>query len=225
MNLRSMLINKKFISLLLFFSLFTGSVQYCDATAINKEGEVLIPVNEPVFIVVKGVFNSKEEAEKTRAFIQQLLVKTPGDGVIESHKLEGFPAQKWVVGSVFDSQEKAKWWMLFGDRNPSLPKAHVKATKLLESSDQVPYFPDPERQGQKRFFTEEEVLARLHQFPDVVALKQKSPIKVVFLSFPRTGHYVYDVEIMKAEGNQFVAYDFISLFAGNLDKYKRSIVN
>ncbi len=200
-----------------------GIIPHSDASAINKEGEVLIPVNEPIYVVVKGIYSSRAEAEKTRAFIQQLLVKTPADGIIESQKLEGFPPQKWIIASAFDSEQKAKWWMLFGDRHPQLPKVQVKQTRLMETSFEIPYFPDPERQGQKRFYNEEEVVARLHQFPDVMALKQQAPIKVVFLSFPRTGNYVYEVEIMKSEGSKFVAYDFISLFAGNLEKYRRSV--
>lgn len=214
---------KKLISLGIFFSLLTGIVQYCDASAINKEGEVLIPVQEPIFVVVKGVFDSKAEAEKSQAFIQQVLVKTKADGIIESQKLEGFPAQKWLVASAFDSEERAKWWALFGDRHPSLSNPQIKRTKLLEPTFQIPYFPDPQRKGQKRFYSEDDVVARLHEFPDVMDLKQKTPIKVVFLAFPRTGHYVYEVEIMKSEGSKFVAYDFISMFAGNLEKYKRSV--
>ncbi len=155
-------------------------------TQKTQDGEILIPVQESIYIVVKGVFDSKAEAEKTRAFIQQLLVKTSADGIIESEKLEGFPSHKWVIASAFDSEERAKWWMMFGDRNPSLPKASVKKTRLLVSSQQIPYFPDSIRDGEKRFFSEEDVVFKIHQFPDVMALKKKRPIKLVFLAFPRS---------------------------------------
>lgn len=208
---------------LIFFSIVVPGAGILSASAAAKEGEIPIPLQEPIYIVVKGSFNSKAEAEKTRAFIQQLLVKTQADGIIESQKLEGFPPQKWLIASAFDSEERAKWWMLFGERNPTLPKVQIRKTRLLEPSEQIPYFPDPVRGGQKRFFDEDEVVARIHQFPDVAALKKKGPIKLLFLSFPRTGHYVYDVEVMKSEGGKFVAYDFISFFAGNLNKYKRSL--
>lgn len=209
--------------ILLFLGwLFSQSVL---AASVNQEGEIPLPVNEPIYVVVKGAFPSKQEAEKTRAFIQQLLVKTKADGIVESEKLAGFPARQWLVVSAFDSEAKAKWWMSFGDRNPKLPKAYIRQSRLLVATDDIPYFPDPIREGEKRFFTEEEVLARIHQFPDVMSLKQKNPIKFVFLAFPRTGYYVYEVEIMKSEQGKFIAYDFVSMFAGNLNKYKRSLEN
>ncbi|GEM_PF-6770990 len=204
---------------------FWGLSLQASLTQKTADGEILIPVNAPLYVVVKGMFDTKQEAEKTRAFIQQLLVKTQADGMIESSKLAGFPPNKWLLASAFDSESKAKWWMLFGDRNPKLPRPRIKKTQLLEASAQIPYFPDPVRDGEQRFFTEEEVVARIHQFPDVKALKQKGSIKLVFLSFPRTHKYFYEVEVMKPEGSKFVAYDFISVFAGNLNKYSRMMEN
>ena len=66
------------------------------------------PLNQNVYLVVKGVFDSSAKATETKKFIQQLLVKTPADGVIASDHLKDFPKGKWVVASVFDDEKKAK---------------------------------------------------------------------------------------------------------------------
>ncbi|HKX12033.1 MAG TPA: hypothetical protein VJP40_02685 [bacterium] len=46
--------------------------------------DVPIPQNEKLFLVLKGSFSDKKSAEDLRRFIQQLMVKVPGDGIDSS---------------------------------------------------------------------------------------------------------------------------------------------
>jgi hypothetical protein len=191
-----------------------------------KKSEISIPVQSPIFVVVKGMFPSRDQAESTRSFIQQLLVKTPADGIIESEKLSGFPPKKWIIASAFDSEKKAEWWMHFSDRNNKLPRSYLKKTELLEESPAIPYFPEATRDGVQRFYTEEEVIERIQQFSDIQNLSKKTPIKFSFLSYPRTGNYTYEVEVMEDKGNRrTMAYDFITMSAVNLNRYSRYLEN
>lgn len=188
----------------------------------NSNPEIVIPVQSPIYLVVKGVFPTKQKAEETKKFIQQLLVNTPADGIIESKKLQGFTPNQWVVASAFDNEKKARWWMEFGDRNKTLPKPYVKKTVLLEETMDIPYFPDAVRESFQRFYTEEEIVQRVNQLPDIQDLKKKGSLKYLFTKYPRTGDYSYEVEVMKERGGASpLAYDFISISAVDLNHYSR----
>ncbi len=219
-----------FISVVLFviihFVFSTAEAKSKNAKDKNFQGnpEIVIPVNSPVYLVVKGVFPTEKKAEDTRKFIQQLLVNTPADGIIESKKLEGFPPNQWIVASAFDNEQKAKWWMEFGDRNKTLPKPYIKKTALLEETMQIPYFPDAVRENFHRFYTEEEIIQRVSQFPDIQDLKRKESLKFLFTKYPRTGDYSYEVEVLKERaGAAPLAYDFISMSAVDLGHYSRFV--
>ncbi len=218
---------KSLLFLFVLLSFFQNFPLCADAKENNipevvVKPEVAIPEKKPVYAVIKGIFPSNEKALATQAFIQQLLVNTPADGIIESSKLAGFPKEKWIIASVFDSEEKAKWWMEFSDRNNKLPRPFIQKTELIEAQAGLPYFPEAIRDGIRRFSTEEEVLARIHQIADIADLQKKSPLKFLFLSYPRSGDYSYEVEVLQDQGEgKFIAYDFIALDAFDLNRHSR----
>ncbi len=213
---------KKIIVFSIFIFLFSTS-GFAKAPNLEEPApEIPIPVRSPILIVVKGIYPSKEKAQETQKFIQQLLVKTPADGIIASEKLEGFTPGQWVIASAFDSESKARWWMNFSHRNPTLPRPILKKTSLLQESSEIPYFPEAMHEGVHRFYTEKEVLDRISSFPDIAELKQKKNTRFLFTVYPRTGDYTYEVEIMADKGaGQFVAHDFIAVNATDLNHYSR----
>ncbi len=212
---------KKIILFVLLF--FCSSSSFAKVLNLEEPApELPIPVQSPILIVVKGIYPSKEKAQETQKFIQQLLVKTPADGIIASEKLEGFAPGQWVIASAFDSESKARWWMNFSHRNPTLPRPVLKKTTLLQASSEIPYFPEALRDGVHRFYTEKEILDRISSFPDIAALKQKKNVKFLFTVYPRTGDYSYEVEVMEDKGaGHFVAHDFIAVNATDLNHYSR----
>ncbi len=195
-----------------------------EETAVPIVREVAQPLNAPLFAVIKGVFPTQAKALSTQAFIQQLLVNTPSDGLIESAKLSGLPKGKWVIASLFDSEEKAKWWLHFSDRNNKLPRPQIKQIQLAESAPSLPYFPEAKRDEVQRFHTEEEVLIRLKELPDLKKMleKDKKELKFIFTTYPRTNDFRYEVEVMEPLPNgNFVAYDFINVDAFDLNHFTR----
>lgn len=179
------------------------------------------PQQENVYLVVKGVFDTKAEAEETRKFIQQLLVRTPADGLIASENLQGFPVGKWVIASVFDEEAKAKWWMHFSDRNKKLPRPYIKKTQVLRKAEALPYFPEAMRGGERRFASEREILSQIDELPDVRELKKGGELKVQFTKYPRTEDLRYEVEILKKKGNNFISYDFVKVDAQRPESFTR----
>lgn len=221
MNLRKICV--LFIPLLFFSSLpdLLGKEDKKREVPLSSP-EIVIPAGSPVFLVVKGIFKTREEAVRTLEFIQELLVKTPADGIISSNQLKGFPPNQWVIASAFDSEKKAKWWLDFGDRNKTLPKPFIRKAELAEETLEIPYFPDAIRENFQRFHTEEEVLKRIQKFPDVQNLQKQGNVKFLFIRYPRTRDYSYEVEILeeKSPGHS-TAYDFVVISAVDLNHYSR----
>lgn len=187
-----------------------------------KKFEVPVPIQKPIYLVVKGNYASQSEAKNVQNIIQHGLGNKAGDGIIESRYVEGFPQGRWVVGSFFDSPSKAQWWIEYSYRNPKLPKPLIKKTQLLQASSALPYFPEALHEGKKRFYSEEEVLEKVQALSDVKGLKKKGEVKLKVLSYPRSGDYQYEVEILEAVGkNKYRAHDFVKFSADNLEDYSR----
>ncbi len=204
----------------LFFLLFFSSFVHAKST-LQADFQGQAPLNQNVYLVVKGVFSTSSQAAETKKFIQQLLVRTPADGIISSDNLKDFPKGKWVVASVFDDEKKAKWWLSFSDRNAKLPRPYVKKSQILQNAEALPYFPEATRLGEKRFASEQEVLKQIDDFMDVKDLKKASKIKYQFTKYPRSEDMRYEVEIMKEKNGKFISYDFVKLDAGNPQRYSR----
>ncbi|MCE9625116.1 MAG: hypothetical protein K8R69_06660, partial [Deltaproteobacteria bacterium] len=131
--------------------------------------EIPIPQNAPMFMVVKGVFASKSQAEDLQRFIQQLMVKIPGDGVDVTEHFEGLPSGKYVVGMLFDTRERAQWWMEFSYRNRKIGRGTIKEVKVTREST-LPYMPSASRPRPKPLVTEEQAMAQAKALPDLKRL-------------------------------------------------------
>ncbi|MBF0491199.1 MAG: hypothetical protein HQM15_00270 [Deltaproteobacteria bacterium] len=204
------------ISILVFFS---SSLYAKSNLQAGFQGQA--PLNQNIYLVVKGVFASQSQAAETKKFIQQLLVRTPADGIIASDDLKDFPKGKWVVASAFDDEKKAKWWLSFSDRNAKLPRPYVKKTQISQNAQALPYFPEAERLGEKRFASEQEILNQIEAFSDVRSLKKEAKIKYQFTKYPRSEDMRYEVEILKEKNGRFISYDFVKVDAENPKRYSR----
>ena len=175
-----------------------------------------IPVGEPVYLVIKGVYDSSHQARQTQQLIQVTLKDIPADGVIVSDALAGFPQGKWVVASVFDTAERAQWWANFSHRNPTLPKPYVKKTTLLKLVE-LPYLPNSHRANQRRFMSEDEAINLVKGLDDVRQLQNKQGVKFLITDYPRSGDLRYEVEVLavKAGKPHGVMYDFFMVDAVN----------
>lgn len=177
--------------------------------------DLSVPQNEGLLLVVKGTFSSKAEAEKRQGFIQQLLVKYPGDRVDKTDNYKGLPPGKYVVGTLFDGRERARWWMDFSYRNRTLPKGDIKEVVVVGES-RLPYFPDPVRAGKKRLLSSEEAIGKVQGLPDVQALARTKRLKYKITDWPRNGDLRYEVEILEDRGKKDgVMVDFILVSAIN----------
>ncbi len=176
--------------------------------------DVPVPQNEEIYLVVKEVFLNRKDAEKLSSFIQYLMGTTPGDGVDPTEVYEGLPKGKYVVGMLFDSKERAQWWIDFSYRNQKISKGTIQAVKVVGSS-LLPYMPSAVRGSQKRLFTEEEALTQVKNLPDVYALSQKKKLKFRFTDYPRNGDLRYEIEVMEDRGSKLdpLMLDFVMVSA------------
>lgn len=178
--------------------------------------DLSLPQNETLFLVVKGTFSNRVEAEHLESFIQQLMGSTPGDGVDSSDLYQGLPPGQFVVGMLFDSKERAKWWIEFSYRNRNISKGKIYEVKIHGES-RLPYMPAAARAGQKRLLTEQEALSRVQVLPDVQQLNRIKKLTYRFTDYPRNGDLRYEIEILEDRGKQRepLMLDFVMVSAVN----------
>ncbi len=171
---------------------------------------------ETFFLVVKGFYGERSEAEKVQKFITQLMGTTPPDQIDTSDYYEGLPPGKYFVGMLFDSQERANWWIDFSYRNRKVPKGEIHRVTLKKSSV-LPYMPDAVRNGKKRLLSSEEAIHRVRSLQDVQKLSQGKPLIYKITDYPRNGDLRYEVEILEAKGKHRdpVMVDFVMVSAVN----------
>jgi hypothetical protein len=201
--------------------------------AVSKSGstphwvaDLPIPQNESIYLVVKGIFPTQKEAEKLQAFIQQLMMKTPGDGVDRSDLYQGLPSGKYVVGMLFDTKERARWWMDFSYRNQKISKGTLQEVKILGKSG-LPYMPSASRPGSKRLLSEDEALTRVKALPDVQKLSLIKKLTYRFTDYPRNGDLRYEIEIMEIRSHRdplMVDFALVSALNGEItERYSSAL--
>ncbi len=195
---------KNSVSLVLFFGLFFLSNS---ALSKNKKiesppqdlpiwvSDLPVPQNQSIYLVVKGTFTTSEQAEKRRQFIQQLIPKTPVDGVDRSDSYQGLPKGKYIVGMLFDTPERAQWWMSFSYRNRTIPKGSLKTVKVIGDS-RLPYMPS------LKLIDETKALQSVKQLPDIQKLDEQKKLIYKFTDYPRNGDLRYEVEILEDRGHR-----------------------
>jgi hypothetical protein len=185
-----------------------------------------IPQNEEMYLVVKGTYPTRGAAEAVQKFIEQLMGTTPPDQVDATDKYQGLTGGKYLVGTLFDSPERAKWWIDFSYRNRTLPKGEIKKIVVTASSD-LPYIPDPVRNGRKRLLSKEEALSRIQALPDIKTLATRKKLLYKFIDYPRNGDLRYEIEVMevKGRGKHPVMVDFLMVSALNGDITERLSLN
>lgn len=177
--------------------------------------EIPIPQNETLYMVVKGTFATRKQAEDLQRFIQQLMVKIPGDGVDSTDAYVGLPSGKYVVGMLFDTKERALWWMDFSYRNRKVGKGTIKEVKLSRSSV-LPYMPSASRPRPKPLVSEAEAMAQVKALPDVRKLAAQKKLHYKFTDYPRNGDLRYEIEVLEDRGRRDpVMVDFIMVSAIN----------
>jgi len=177
--------------------------------------EIPIPQNETLYLVLKGSFSSRKQAEELQRFIQQLMVKVPGDGIDQSDHYAGLPPGKYIVGMLFDTKERALWWMDFSYRNRKVGKGTIKEVKLTKDSA-LPYMPSASRPRPKPLVSEAEALAQVKALPDVQKLAARKKLHYKFTDYPRNGDLRYEIEILEDRGRRDpVMVDFIMVSAIN----------
>ncbi len=171
---------------------------------------------ETFLLVVKGVYQSRSEAERVQKFITQLMGTTPPDQVDVTDHYEGLPPGKYFIGMLFDSQERAKWWIDFSYRNRQVPKGEIHRVKLKQPSV-LPYMPDAVREGKKRLLSSEEAIHRVRSLQDVQRLSQDKALIYKITDYPRNGDLRYEVEILEAKGKHRdpIMVDFVMVSAIN----------
>jgi hypothetical protein len=207
--------------LLVFPAGIFAGLEAADAKAPPWVTNLPIPKNEKLLVVVKGVFSSKAEAERLQKFIQQLMVSYPGDRVDATDAYQGLPKGKWLVGTLFDGKERAKWWMDYSYRNREISKGRIEEVVLIGES-RLPYMPDAVRGGQKRLLTETEAIERVRVLPDVKKLAVAKKLRYKISDYPRNGDLRYEVEILEDRGRKDgVMVDFVMVSALNGDITER----
>lgn len=188
--------------------------------------DVQIPKNETLILVVKGVFASKSEAESLSGFIQQLMGTTPGDGFDVSDIYSGQAPGKYIVGMLFDSKDRAKWWMDFSYRNRKISKGTLHEVKISGDSH-LPYMPAASRGGEKRLLSEADALGRVKALPDVQALGRAKKLVFKFTDFPRNGDLRYEIEILEDRGRgdpRMVDFVMVSALNGEItERYSTAL--
>ena len=174
-----------------------------------------VPQNEPLYLVVKGIFSSREEAENLQRFIQQLMMKYPGDKVDESDHYEGLPPGQFVVGTLFDSKDRAQWWINFSYRNRKISKGSIQQVRLIKGKSELPYMPSAYRGSHKQLLTEQEALAKVKALPDIVRLTKSKKLQYKFTDYPRNGDLRYEIEVLEDRGKRRdgLMVDFIMVSA------------
>jgi len=180
-----------------------------------------IPQNEELYLVVKGTYPSLTQAQKVQNFITQLMGTTPPDRVDLTAKYPGVNSGKYLVGMLFDSRERAEWWIDFSYRNRTIPRGSIHRVKIHGDSS-LPYMPDPVRAGQKRLLTQAEALAKVKALPDIQKLSARKRLQYKFTDFPRNGDLRYEVEVLEERGKKNpLMVDFIMVSALNGDITER----
>lgn len=208
------MIRLRFFVICLIFVLITGEEVWAKKFPWNVVLDA--PVQEDLYIVVKGVYANLNDAKETQSLIQTTLKNIPADGIVSSNKLHGFPKNKFVVASLFDDPGRAKWWMQFSHRNPRLPNPQMKQIKLLENVD-LPYLPSSSRKTEKRFISEKEAIDLVKNVSDIKILRAQNPLKFMITDYPRSGDLRYEVEVLKLTKNnpRGVMVDFFMVDAVN----------
>lgn len=192
----------------------TGRVSGADK-APPWVSDLPLPQNEKMLLVVKGIFPTQNEAEALRKFIQQLMVRYPGDRVDKSDVYQGLPPGKWVVGTLFDGRDRAQWWMEYSYRNRKIAKGQIKEV-VLTGTSRLPYMPDATRGSQKRLLTEAEAVDRVRELGDVKKLSAQRKLKYKVTDYPKNGDLRYEVEILEDRGRKDpVMVDFVMVSALN----------
>jgi len=223
MSLR--LFSKKLFAALLLLAVFTPALS---AAGKKPTGglppwvtTIPIPQNAPLFMVVKGVFSNKKQAEDLQRFIQQLMVKIPGDGLDVTDNFEGLPSGKYVVGMLFATRERAQWWMEFSYRNRKIGKGSIKEVKLTRDSP-LPYMPSASRPRPKPLVTEEQAMEQAKALPDLKRLANAKKLQFKFTDYPRNGDLRYEIEILEDRGRRDpVMIDFVMVSALNGEVVER----
>ncbi len=172
-----------------------------------------IPQNEELFLVVKGTYPSLTQAQKIQGFIAQLMGTTPPDRIDTTDKYPGVNSGKFLVGMLFDSRERAQWWIDFSYRNRTIPKGQVHRVKVQGNSE-LPYMPDAVRQGKKRLLTQSEALAKVKALSDIQQLSLRKKLIYKFTDFPRNGDLRYEIEVLEEkEKKDPLMVDFIMVSA------------
>lgn len=177
--------------------------------------QIPVPQNETLYLVLKGSFSSRSQAEELQRFIQQLMVKTPGDGIDSSDHYQGLPGGKYLVGMLFDTRERALWWMDFSYRNRKVGKGVLKEVKVTRDSA-LPYMPSASRPRPKPLVPEDQALAQVKALPDVQRLAAQKKLQFKFTDYPRNGDLRYEIEILEDRGRlDPVMIDFVMVSAIN----------
>jgi len=174
-----------------------------------------IPKNESIFLVVKGLFPTKVQADDLKHFIQQLMVKTPGDGVDVSDHYQGLPSGRYVVGMLFDTRERALWWMDYSYRNRKISRGFVREVKVVKDST-LPYMPSASRPRPKPLVSEDDAMAKVKALPDLQRMAAAKKLRYRFTDYPRNGDLRYEIEVMEDRGRlDPVMVDFVMVSALN----------
>lgn len=219
------------IAVVLSVGLFLGGISRSFAAELPKAppwvADIPVPQNEPIYLVVKGIYASESQAQKVQQFISQLMGTIPPDRLDETDHYVGLPPGKYLVGMLFDSRERASWWIDFSYRNRKIPKGQIKRVRVRGIS-KLPYMPDPVRDGVQRLLSQQEALARVQALPDIKYLALRKKLEFKITDFPRNGDLRYEVEILEDKGNQHdpVMVDFVLVSALNgeiTERFSRSL--
>lgn len=207
----------------LIFVFFNNQEAYSRNKIPPWVSDLPIPKNESLYLVIKGIYSSREEAEKLQKFIQQLMVKYPGDRVDSTDHYEGLPPGQYVVGTLFDNHKRAQWWIDFSYRNRQITKGEIQEVRLKKSKSSLPYMPSSHRGSEKRLLTEQEALARVKALPDILKLAKSKKLKYKFTDYPRNGDLRYEIEVLEDRGKRKdgLMIDFIMVSALNGDITER----
>jgi hypothetical protein len=212
------------LSILILLLSFLSTAQASQGPA--WVADIPIPQNEEMFLVVKGTYRTQPAAEAVQKFIEQLMGTTPPDQVDTTEKYQGVVGNPYLVGMLFDSQERARWWINFSYRNRTIPRGEIKRVKVKGISA-LPYMPDPVRNGQKRLLSPEEAVNRVKDQPDIKKLALRKDLLYKFTDYPRNGDLRYEIEVMesKGQGKIPVMVDFLMVSALNGDITERLSLN